>query len=373
MIQKGIPAIVVRTLVFAYEKQTGSVKLGSKTSSQFTLRNGTRQGSVLSPYLFSACYLDGLIVKLRKLGLGCYVAGVWFGAMAYADDLVLLATSRIELQKMVEVCEAYAKVYNITFSIDPVPSKSKTKCLLFTGSKPEPSPAPVKLDGKDLPWVQQVNHLGHLLHQSLSMSSDIIRARAMFMTKASDIREKLSFAHPDQKMKAIQLYCCNAYGAMLWDLNEECIEKYFHAWNIQARMAWKVHRQTHTYLVEDFFCQSFVSLRNQVYGRYQNFVSTLENSPSNEVQFMAKISMKDPKSRLYRNLRFLLDKTDHDCRLVSHIVWKQALPKQLVPKNDSWRISLLQLFLEVRQNDDYSRLNTTKEQLEDMLTSLCAT
>ena len=31
---------------------------------------------VLSPYLFSAAYLDELITKLRKLDIGCHIAGV---------------------------------------------------------------------------------------------------------------------------------------------------------------------------------------------------------------------------------------------------------------------------------------------------------
>ena len=371
MIQKRIPPVVVRALIYAYEKQKGSVKLGSKHSSEFDIRNGTRQGSVLSPYLFSACYLDGLIVKLRKLGLGCYVAGIWFGAVAYADDLALLATSRLELQKMLVVCEEYAKDYNITFSTDPNPSRSKTKCVMFTGSKSSPTPAPLILDDKELPWVQQVNHLGHLLNQSLSMNADITKARALFMTNASDIREKLYFAHSDQKMKAIELYCCSSYGSMLWDFNEECIEKYFHAWNIQARNAWNVHRQTHTYLVEDFFCQEFVSLRNQVYGRFPNFVRNLETSMSREVRFLAQVALKDPKSRLYKNIQFLNEKTNENCRQVSQFKWKQVLPRQVVPKIDCWRPKLLQLFLEVRQNKDYGRLNTNEEQLEDMLTSLC--
>ena len=57
-----------------YEEQTGSVKLADKRSSTFRITNGTRQGSVLSPALFSI-YLDDLIQKLRQLGLGCHIGG----------------------------------------------------------------------------------------------------------------------------------------------------------------------------------------------------------------------------------------------------------------------------------------------------------
>ena len=40
-------------------------------SSPFKVSNGVRQGSVLSPILFSV-YLDSLLVDLSKSGVGCY-------------------------------------------------------------------------------------------------------------------------------------------------------------------------------------------------------------------------------------------------------------------------------------------------------------
>ena len=371
MIKKGVPAVAVRALIFAYEEQTGCVRLGNKTSDPFMITNGTRQGSVLSPYFFSACYLDGLIVRLRKLGHGCKVAGVWIGALAYADDLVLLAPSRRDLQIMVTVCEKYAEEFNITFSTDPDPRKSKTKCVLFCGKNNPVYPDPVKLDGKYLPWVPKIEHLGHVLHQSLSMSSDITRARASFMTRASDIREKLHFAHPNQKMKAIQLYTCDAYGSMIWNFTQECTEKYFRAWNIQARLAWNIHQQTHTNLVESFFCNDLVTLRNQVYGRYPKFVYKLQSSPSKEIRFMIHFVYKDPKSPTCSNIRFLSALTGENCLSFATWRWKQLLPRQEIPENDQFRVTWLQCLLEIRKTKDYNKLNLTEDQFNDMLISLC--
>ena len=110
-----------------YEEQEGWVKLGGKRSSSFRLTNGTRQGSVLSPLLFSV-YLDDLLVELRKLQLGCHIGGMWYGACGYADDLILLAPNRQVLQQMVSVFESYGIAHNLVFFTDPVPEKSKTKC-----------------------------------------------------------------------------------------------------------------------------------------------------------------------------------------------------------------------------------------------------
>ena len=43
------------------------------------------------------------IQKLRKLGLGCYMGGLWIGTCGFADDLLLLAPGRKGMEKMLEV------------------------------------------------------------------------------------------------------------------------------------------------------------------------------------------------------------------------------------------------------------------------------
>ena len=166
-----------------YEEQTCWVELGGKRSATFGVTNGTRQGSVLSPLLFSV-YLDDLLVQLRQLQLGCSIGGYWYGACGYADDLILLAPNREVLQKMLNVCQSYAVEHNLVFSTDPVPALSKTKCIFFCGRSGRVKyPDPVQLDGKNLPWVEQADHLGHTLHQLVNMEKDCQRAKARFIVK----------------------------------------------------------------------------------------------------------------------------------------------------------------------------------------------
>ena len=86
----------------------------------------------------------------------------------FADNLLLLAPNMNTLQAMVKECEVYGREHNLVFSTDPIPALSKTKCILFCGRPGKVSyPPPVMLDGKELPWVQEVTHVGHVLHQTL--------------------------------------------------------------------------------------------------------------------------------------------------------------------------------------------------------------
>ena len=52
--------------------------------------SGVRQGGVLSP-LLSSLYLDDLLADLSTAGVGYHYMGMFVGALAYADDLTLLA------------------------------------------------------------------------------------------------------------------------------------------------------------------------------------------------------------------------------------------------------------------------------------------
>ena len=96
------------------------------TSPQFTVMNRVKQGGVLSPILF-AIYTDGLLKRLEDTGVGCHMGCRFTGALAYADDITLLAPWKSALSLMIDVCEQYAAEFDILFN------GSKSKLLFFKG------------------------------------------------------------------------------------------------------------------------------------------------------------------------------------------------------------------------------------------------
>lgn len=82
------------------------------------------------------------------------------GALGYSDDLALLAPLRNPMQAMLGVCERFAENVGLIFTTDPVPAKSKTKCIFMCGKQTSlMKPAPLLLNGKQLPWVSSATHL----------------------------------------------------------------------------------------------------------------------------------------------------------------------------------------------------------------------
>ena len=166
LVDRKVPAVVIRVLLFVYEEQYAWVKWGKTRSRTFGVVNGTRQGSVLSPALFSV-YMDDLIVRLRKSGVGCHIGGVFCGVVGYADDLLLMAPRRSGMKRMLTLCEDYAVENNLEFSTDPNPAKSKSKCIFMSGHLKVAKPANLQLYGVDLPWVKTATHLGNEFKQCI--------------------------------------------------------------------------------------------------------------------------------------------------------------------------------------------------------------
>ena len=71
------------------------------------MKNGVRQGVILSPVLFCVFY-DVLLRELCSQDMGCHIGSLFVGALAYADDLVLAAPSANAMRHMLQVCDEYA-------------------------------------------------------------------------------------------------------------------------------------------------------------------------------------------------------------------------------------------------------------------------
>ena len=68
------------------------------------------------PLFLFAVYVDSLLGRLEQSGVGCHIGGHFVGALAYADDVTLVAPSRSGIRTLINVCEQFALDYDITFN-----------------------------------------------------------------------------------------------------------------------------------------------------------------------------------------------------------------------------------------------------------------
>ena len=145
---------------------------------------------------------------------------MFMGVACYADDVVLIAPCHHQaMQMMLNCVENFANRFNISFSTDPSPEKSNSKCIHVVGKrKGAKRPAPLTLCGHHLPWVKSAVHLGHELHESGQMDHDAVVKRAQFVEKSVEVRNMFNWAAPSDIVTALKTYCSSFYGSMLWDL-----------------------------------------------------------------------------------------------------------------------------------------------------------
>ena len=69
----------------------------------------------MSSILF-AVYVDSLLGRLEQSGVCWHIGGHFVGALAYADNVTLVAPIRSGIPTLINVCEQFALDYDITFN-----------------------------------------------------------------------------------------------------------------------------------------------------------------------------------------------------------------------------------------------------------------
>ena len=62
----------------------------TKIFNFLNITNGVKQGDVISPRMFTI-YIDQLLLRLKKSGIGCHLHGKYMESLGYVDDVILLS------------------------------------------------------------------------------------------------------------------------------------------------------------------------------------------------------------------------------------------------------------------------------------------
>ena len=118
-----------------------------------------------------------------------------------------MSANRMGLQAMLKECELFGRKHNLKFSTNEDEKKSKTKCILFTIL---PKPTKIILDGKPLPWVNELNNLENMLENNNSMNIDCHNKKCKLIGKTHSLLQEFYFSDPDIKMHMINV-CASSF------------------------------------------------------------------------------------------------------------------------------------------------------------------
>ena len=109
----GLAGTVIRDI---YSHSTIAVRTGRESYTPAIPQNrGVKQGCPLSPILFNIA-LEGLLKHLSTSTAGYAIAGYTINALAYADDVCVIATTKPDLQGILDRCKEFADWAGLAFN-----------------------------------------------------------------------------------------------------------------------------------------------------------------------------------------------------------------------------------------------------------------
>ena len=128
-------------------------------SEPFYLQQGTRQGSICSPFLYTV-FIDELLCMLNASGHGLSIYDLNLCCPTQADDIVLTSLSESGLQELLNICKQYADKWRYTYNA------SKCAILIHNQTNKRKACRQFSYGNTKLTEVSQYKHLGITQHHS---------------------------------------------------------------------------------------------------------------------------------------------------------------------------------------------------------------
>ena len=130
------------------------------------IKRGVRQGGVLSSFLYLV-YINDLLTYLDNSKLGTYVCNTYSGNTALADDIALLAINPKDLQKMLNIVNAYANKWKFVIN------KTKTVIVKISLSRKTLNSVTFKIENENLKSVEVAEHVGIPISKDMKCKNKI--------------------------------------------------------------------------------------------------------------------------------------------------------------------------------------------------------
>ena len=182
------PSIIL-SIVSYYNVSQMLVMNGDECSSLFDTKVGVRQGGAISPKLF-AIYLEELITLVEDCHVGLKFGSQKIYVVAYADDVLLISTTKLGLQKQLNILQEYGAKNEIKYN------PQKTVYMVFN-QKIQRNAAEARediwqsnltLDGSKIEKVSSMRYLGAEISEDDKVNNHIDKRKRLVQQAVNKLK-----------------------------------------------------------------------------------------------------------------------------------------------------------------------------------------
>ena len=149
-----------------YSRTENVIRINGEFSRKFVSTKGVMQGNNLSPTIFNM-YINGLLKEIQESNLGIRLESCpneVINVLAYADDIVLLAETESDLQKLIDIVHEWGLKWRISVN------HAKTKIIHFRKKNVVQTQKCFYIGDKMLEIVDSYKYLGIWIQCNLDAS-----------------------------------------------------------------------------------------------------------------------------------------------------------------------------------------------------------
>jgi exonuclease III len=267
---------LVRSLINYYEVSKAMTMVGSCQSSIFLTTIGVKQGGPLSPRLFSL-YTENLGKYLDNTEAGIIIGNIKINNLFYADDILLIANTKDEMNKLLIKTEEYGKKLEIKFN----PEKT-TYVVVGSNKNLPPELKTIKFGPAAVECSNSLKYLGVIIEGGC-LSDDHISSR--ISSAWNNYKDLINCGiESDFTSTEIKMYYYEAYikSSLYYGIETSKLNK---------NLIYKIHK-TESNIIKSMFGlskhTSSAPLRNAL-----RVSSTLKNIKSIKAKFILRASNND--------------------------------------------------------------------------------
>ena len=354
--EKNICPLLNRIITNMYKLNSGRVIWNGYISEKFYMKNGVKQGAVLSPFLFGI-YLDFLLMKLNNCGVGCYIGKRAVNALAYADDLVLVAPTLQSMNTLLNITVEYGHEFSVIFN----PDKSFILCYPYhTNFFPDIN---LVYNNIKIKVIKECKHLGFFMNDT-TLLYDFKNISKDMSVKTNVLKSNFNYLDSESKIQLFNSHCMSLYGCELWSLHDPYIRTLEITWKKCIRNLLNLPSRTRSFLLPHLI--NTLSIVSIIENRQINFIIKGLNHSNTYIQSIFQNSLVSNKSYVTRNVNEIINKHKLSyCSLFSG----RKIKLNSMSFDNCWKIKIIKEILHMRDFSLFDVLNYNE--INTILNFLC--